>query len=170
MWLLKWILTRFGISVTISLPSFYTEETMGEQDFWREIHNYKSSEFDSPDLPGSGQYMDPVVVYACDRASDHYKAVTGKVLDITSAARSETHNKRVGGVKESSHTLNAKTRTYGAVDIGTPDSFARWCVLEAAMYWGLTRIGIGENFIHIDKDELRKPPKVVWHYYKKKKR
>ena len=50
-----------------------------------------------------------------------------------------------------------------AADIYTPDSVTRKKVLKAALDSGLTRIGIGSNFIHVDIDDA-KDQGVVWTY------
>ena len=73
---------------------------------------FKMSEFDSPDQPGSGELMEPVVVQALDIARDIY----GFPMKVTSGFRSVQHNKTVGGSPKSSHLLG------WAVDIAVPNS------------------------------------------------
>ena len=54
--------------------------------------NYE--EFDSPDIQGSGQLMDPELLDMIDKAREIY----GKPIHITSGYRTEDHNRKVGGV------------------------------------------------------------------------
>jgi len=76
---------------------------------------------------------------------------------ITSSWRSEEHNEKVGGSKNSSHL-----RGY-AVDIYCKHSVDRLLMLEALTSAGFTRIGVAKTFIHVDVDpEL--PNGVMWLY------
>lgn len=124
------------------------------EDIWPGIRHFKSKEFDSPDERGSGKNMKSLPVYICDFAREEY----GHPLHINSAYRTPEYNATVkGAVSDSAHTGGF------AVDISTPDSVARYCVLHEAMLWGVKRFGIGKNFIHFDTDP-EKPAKVVWLY------
>ncbi len=76
---------------------------------------------------------------------------------INSACRCETHNKKVGGKSTSSHL------TGYAVDIATSSSKGRFKILQALVNSGFTRIGVANNFIHVD-DDPSKPHDVVWVY------
>lgn len=51
-----------------------------------------------------------------------------------------------------------------AVDILCTTSANRLKIVNAALECGITRIGIGKNFIHIDADKSL-PQNVMWHYY-----
>jgi len=79
---------------------------------------------------------------------------------ITSAYRCPEYNKQVGGVPNSAHT-----RGY-AVDIAVDKARFRYMVISWLLDNGVTRIGIGDSFIHFDIDP-EKPKHVIWHYYKK---
>lgn len=57
------------------------------------------SEFDSPDMEGSGSNMDATLLDMLDSLREHY----GKPIRITSGFRTEKHNAAVGGVPDSSH-------------------------------------------------------------------
>ena len=74
---------------------------------------------------------------------------------INSAYRCENHNRDIGGSVNSSHMRGL------AVDIRTPDSRTRFKVLYGLIKAGFNRIGIYENFIHVD-DDTSKKPNVSW--------
>lgn len=76
---------------------------------------------------------------------------------LTSAYRCEKHNKAINGKRHSSHLAGI------AVDIFVEDSETRWKILVALKKMGFKRIGIGIDFIHADKDEL-KIKEVIWVY------
>jgi uncharacterized protein YcbK (DUF882 family) len=78
---------------------------------------------------------------------------------ITSGYRCPKHNKEIGGSPTSSHMKGL------AVDIACENSSDRYRIIEACINVGLKRLGIGENFIHIDGDR-DKVWQVVWTYYK----
>jgi len=114
---------------------------------------FNISEFDSPDMPGSGSNMDPTLLDLLDQLREHF----GKPIRISSGYRSQSHNKKVGGVDGSSHL-------YGyAVDIICSASRDRHRILQLAMDLGINRIGIANSFIHLDNDP-KKPENCVWTY------
>jgi zinc D-Ala-D-Ala carboxypeptidase len=76
---------------------------------------------------------------------------------INSGFRCPSHNKAVGGTIYSSHMAGR------AADINVPNSRARFKILESLVRAGFTRVGVGENFIHVD-DDPAKDPQVVWLY------
>ena len=51
-----------------------------------------------------------------------------------------------------------------AVDIRVDNSRLRQSLISAALDVGVTRLGIGDGFIHLDIDE-RKVTHVIWTYY-----
>ena len=73
---------------------------------------FSSKEFDSPDLEGSGINMSGELVLMLDEMSED----AGFPFKITSGYRTESHNKKVGGVSSSSHTKGL------AVDISCSNS------------------------------------------------
>ena len=115
--------------------------------------------FDSPDLPGSGRCMDRALV----RLLQGLERRTGYPVlrNITSAARSPAHNRRVGGVANSSHLIP----TCRAVDIHVPDRATQRRLAYAARELGIRRMGIGRTFLHLDNDP-RKTQDVAWGYPK----
>ena len=52
------------------------------------------------------------------------------------------------------------------MDIRCNTSENRLKIVKAALECGITRIGIGKTFIHIDMGErVGLPANVMWHYY-----
>lgn len=115
------------------------------------------SVFDSPDMPGSGNCMDPQLIFMLQQL----EAKTGYPIFswINSGARSPFHNKKVGGVSNSSH----KIPTCKAVDIKTSTKFIRNHLVSVARDIGFKRIGVGRTFVHLDIDNL-KSQYVAWGY------
>ncbi len=114
---------------------------------------FKIEEFASPDKEGSENMMEHQFLERLDLARDIY----GAPMIINSGFRTIEHNKKVGGVKNSSHLLGL------AADIHCSDSSKRFLMLEAFLDAGFTRIGIGSNFIHVDCDE-EKAQLIIWTY------
>jgi zinc D-Ala-D-Ala carboxypeptidase len=114
---------------------------------------FNLSEFDSPDVKGSGALMDDTFI---DMLIDA-RALANIPFIISSGYRTEKHNKKVGGVKNSSHLKGL------AVDIKCTDSISRFIILNALQQVGFNRIGIAKSFIHCDID-IDKPKNVIWTY------
>jgi len=114
---------------------------------------FKLSEFDSPDLVGSGEAMDKEFLSRLDQA----RSLCDIPFIITSGYRSEAHNRKVGGVSDSSHKKGL------AADIACTNSSARHIIVTALLKVGLNRIGIADTFIHVDRDSS-KPANVIWTY------
>lgn len=111
------------------------------------------SEFDSPDLPGSGANMDPHFLDMLDAIRDE----AGIPFRINSGFRTPLHNKLVGGKHDSSHLKGL------AVDIVSPDSSAMALIIITAVQHGIKRIGIGKTFVHLDIDASLPTPRI-WLY------
>ena len=112
------------------------------KDYWNEIKYFKPHEFDSPDEPGSGVYMEETLI----RALDYIRKELEAPLRINSAYRSESHNSFVGGVTNSQHRL------YKACDVHI-DSQEMGDKIEYFFkdYVGdICGIGRYNTFIHID--------------------
>ena len=114
---------------------------------------FKLSEFDSKDLKGSGQLMDETFMSMLNEA----RGVANIPFKIISGYRTYEHNKKVGGVKDSSHCKGL------AADISCVDSRSRFIIINALIQVGFNRIGIGKTFIHCDCD-VNKPKMVSWLY------
>ena len=78
---------------------------------------------------------------------------------ILSAHRCEKHNKKVGGVPDSSHLKGF------AVDIYAPNDNKRFLILYGLIKAGFTRIGVYNDFIHVD-DDPSKDKNVSWTKWK----
>ena len=122
------------------------------------MKNFNLKEFDSPDLSGSGLNMDKDFLSMLDNARDIAKTP----FKITSGYRTKEHNiaiyKKLGKKPiESSHLKGL------ACDIACSDSRARFLIINALLEAGFTRIGIANNFIHVDSD-CEKSQNVIWTY------
>jgi len=114
---------------------------------------FEYEEFDSPDIQGSGQLMDPKLLEMIDEAREIY----GKPIHVTSGYRTEAHNHKVGGVDSSSHLKGL------AIDVACVRSNDRFKMLTALIEVGFNRIGIASTFIHVDIDK-GKSQNVIWTY------
>lgn len=100
-------------------------------------------EFDSPDIPGSGkQEINQELVKVLDKVREDY----GKPMRVNSAYRSNEHNAKVGGVKNSQHRLG------NAADIhisnqGDGDRLEKLFIQHAGEECGIGRYN---TFIHLD--------------------
>jgi uncharacterized protein YcbK (DUF882 family) len=125
-----------------------------------ELRYFKLSEFDSPDLPGSGSNMKPEFLQRLDNA----RGIAGVPFKINSGFRTISHNKSLiarglPAAKDSAHTLG-----YAAdIAVSTTDNRERFKVLNALLQAGFTRIGIARTYIHCDCDPS-KDKEVVWLY------
>jgi zinc D-Ala-D-Ala carboxypeptidase len=82
-------------------------------------------------------------------------------ISITSGVRCSKHNSNVGGASSSSHVSGLAA---DIVCIGSGDRYKFLRNLIPAV----GRIGVAENFIHVDVDHM-KPTGVLWMYPPKKK-
>ena len=94
------------------------------------------------------------------RKLDEAREIAGIPFKVNSGYRTPFHNTMVGGVESSSHIKIPCC----AVDIKAEDSRTRFLIISAAIQVGINRIGIGNNFIHLDADKT-KSQDVTWHYY-----
>jgi uncharacterized protein YcbK (DUF882 family) len=117
------------------------------------VKYFEYEEFDSPDVQGSGQLMDPKLLNMIDEAREIY----GKPIHVTSGYRTEAHNRKVGGVDSSSHLKGL------AIDVACVRSDNRFKMLNALLEVGFNRIGVASTFIHVDIDK-DKSQNVIWTY------
>lgn len=121
--------------------------------------HFRLSEFDSPDLPGSGSiHMDRAFLYRLGVA----RSIAGIPFRINSGYRSPEYNRQLQerGYKTSPTSSHTKGL---AADISTKNSEERYLILQSLLLSGFTRIGLGKNFIHVDTDSS-KPQHVAWTY------
>jgi uncharacterized protein YcbK (DUF882 family) len=120
---------------------------------------FTTSEFDSPDKPGSGSLMSETII----EMLDDVRAKFGKPIVINSGYRTEKHNKKVGG-KPKTKTSKGSSHMYGlAVDIKCDNSSDRYHLIFLLQETGFQRIGVGNTFIHVDID-FDKSQEVMWTY------
>tara|TARA_R110002012_G_scaffold321773_2_gene551302 strand:+ start:171 stop:539 length:369 start_codon:yes stop_codon:yes gene_type:complete len=122
------------------------------------MNYFKFKEFDSPDLPNSGRNMDANFLELLDFA----RTIAGIPFKITSGYRTKAHNEalKAKGYSASPNSSHCKGL---AVDISIPDSSTRHKILTSLIEAGFTRIGISDNFIHVDADK-DKAQGVIWTY------
>jgi uncharacterized protein YcbK (DUF882 family) len=78
---------------------------------------------------------------------DFARELANTPFKITSGYRTKEHNRKVGGVPNSSHCKGL------AADIYCDSNRNRWRIIDSLIKARFTRIGIGKNFIHCDIDE-----------------
>lgn len=113
---------------------------------------FETKEFDSPDHKNSGVNMDSNFLELLNNARE----IAGIPFKITSGYRTPEHNKKVGGVQNSSH-LNGL-----AADIAIGSGNERYIILNALIKAGFKRLGIAKTFIHCDTDSSKS--NSVWTY------
>lgn len=123
---------------------------------------FRSSEFDSPDVPGSGvemQYgfIDKLIVL---------RRYVDRPFIINSGFRTQAHNKNLlaKGYKASIDSPHLKGL---AADIKILDSAFLYKLLKYCFYFKVRRIGISTkgNFVHVDiSDDKDKGQDIIWGY------
>lgn len=95
----------------------------------------------------------------------HLERAVGMELIINSGYRDPEHNHDVGGVDGSEHTYDPAE----GADVLCLRSVTRFKLVREALMCGVTRIGIGKDFVHIGV-ATDKPQAVIWHYYPTEKK
>mgnify|MGYP006253469129 FL=1 len=106
--------------------------------------HFETHEFDCPNLPNSGINMDSSFLQMLNDA----RSIAGIPFKITSGYRSVAHNKKIGGVQNSSHLIGK------ACDISIKSGQERYIILNALIQAGFRRLGVAKSFIHADNDSL----------------
>jgi len=89
---------------------------------------------------------------------DKLRGECGFPFIINSGFRTKAKNNSLSDtVKDSAHLEGL------AVDLSISDSFRRFILINKAILAGISRIGIGKNFIHIDISKTL-PQSVIWLY------
>lgn len=124
-----------------------------------DLKYFKLSDFDSPDIPGSGINMQKSTLELLEKARE----IAGIPFIITSGYRSPEHNEKVGG-KLKTASSKGSSHMYGfAVDIAVKNGSERFIILESLLKAGFSRAGVANGFIHADNDP-DKPNRVLWKY------
>ena len=112
---------------------------------------FNSSEFDSPDVPGTGKKMQHATLLMLCKARE----IADVPFKINSGYRTIAHNNKVKGVLNSAHLKGY------AADIATPNGKHQVKILIALRQAGFKRFGVYKNFIHVDNDPTKKQL-VAW--------
>jgi hypothetical protein len=119
---------------------------------------FKPEEFDSKDDPGSGKFMDPSLIEILDIMREE----CGFPFIVNSGVRTKVHNLEEGGKPNSDHLVKYDGYAHG-VDIAADTGVHRFKIVQSALSNGITRIGIGSNFIHLG-NWTGNPQNVIWTY------
>ena len=123
---------------------------------------FKLSEFDSPDEVGSGSKMNYTFLEKLDQA----RGLAGIPFKITSGFRTEAYQDDLTrrGYKTAKKGTSPHLKGLAA-DISVKDSRQRFIVINSLLLAGFTRIGIGDNFIHVDLSTYEgHRQNVIWKY------
>lgn len=100
-------------------------------------------------------------------ALETVRAFCGFPLVISSGCRCPTWNAHEGGAFNSAH-YTTPTKSCQAADIRCLYPRTRFQIFKAALAAGITRMGMGPDFIHLDISPVN-DPEVIWDYYPRKK-
>tara|TARA_R110000744_G_scaffold80412_2_gene157845 strand:- start:60 stop:440 length:381 start_codon:yes stop_codon:yes gene_type:complete len=125
----------------------------------KQYKNFTSSEFDSPDLEGSGENMKDEFMELLQDA----RTIAECSFRITSGFRTQAYHDDLGrrGYK-TSKGRSAHQDGYAA-DISCTDTKSRWLIINSLLLAGFNRIGIASNFIHVD-NHPDKTQNRIWTY------
>lgn len=107
-------------------------------------------------MKGRTSNLHPKLVDVLQRLEQHM----GFELDVNSGYRDPSHNVDVGGVPDSEHTYDPAE----AADVLCLRSVTRFKMVKTLLDMGITRIGVGQTFIHVGVS-TDKPQNVMWDYY-----
>ena len=114
-------------------------------------------EFDSPDVPGSGENMNHDFLELLDFAREE----AGVPFKISSGFRTQDYNKDL--LKRGYQASKTSSHLKGcAADIVCTDSVKRSTIVRSLINVGYTRLGIAKSFIHVDNDPDK--PDAIWLY------
>lgn len=126
---------------------------------WENVQHFKQSEFDSPDLKGSGAGMDPHFIYRLDAL----RCLVDKAFKINSGYRTPERNKLVGGEPGSAHL---KGLAADVATLGWTKEQRRDFIIYARKL-GFVGVGIAGSYIHVDT-MARGGVKAAWVYVRGK--
>jgi zinc D-Ala-D-Ala carboxypeptidase len=119
----------------------------------KDTRNFTSKEFQCPDCGLNN--MSQTMINTLQKIRDRL----GVPMHINSGSRCATRNKLDGGKPNSAHCKGF------AVDIAVPKAASglRYSIIAYALQEGIKRVGIGDNFIHLDIDPIL-PQNQIWIY------
>ena len=129
------------------------------RNYFVKIKYFKPSEFDSPDVPGTGIGINYDLVVILDRI----RHAIGRAIIINSGVRTIKHNRLIGGVDDSENLDG------NAADVNIPDSEFRYFFIFYALKYGIERLFIYERHIHVGIDH-NKPHPVIGYVKPEKQR
>lgn len=115
---------------------------------------FKPAEFNRCSPSCSIEDMDADFLALLDKVRED----AGIPLVLTCAYRSKSYDKAKGRSGNSAHTKGK------GADIKALSNQTRMKIVQAALKNGITRIGIGKTFVHIDNDKSL-PQGCMWDYY-----
>lgn len=104
--------------------------------------------------PCCGELPEPAVLLPFVARLQQARRVAAIPFVINSGYRCTAHNKSVGGKRNSSHLKGV------AADIKAVGNRNRFRIIEGLIMAEFKRIGIGDNFIHVDLDS-DKPQEIM---------
>jgi len=113
---------------------------------------FNINEFDSPDKPGSGELMKMDFLIQLEQA----RLSSNTPFIINSGYRTIKHNSKIKGSPTSSHLIGR------AADIKCTNPVDRINIIKGLIQAGFTRIGVADNFIHVDNDKSK--GNALWIY------
>jgi hypothetical protein len=119
---------------------------------WPGITFFTCSEFDSPDLLGTGELMNYLFVWQLDKLRFALK----RTIIIKSGYRTPKHNASVKGSYNSAHLRGLAT------DIHIPNNRYRYDIIKYCMFHNFPRIFIYKKHIHVDFDYSLPYPVFGW--------
>jgi len=123
-----------------------------------DLKYFTLKEFDSPDLPGSGDQMN----YKFLQKLDDARVFAGVPFKINSGFRTKKYNEDLIRRKYKASRTSSHLKGLAA-DIHCTDSDKRWKIINGLLRAGFRRLGIADTFIHVDLD-TEKSQNVIWKY------
>lgn len=120
--------------------------------FWECIPDFKKSEFDCKCGCGLNNISEKFI-----RKLQNARTYSDVKYMINSGCRCKQHNTNVNGSPKSAHLKGL------AADIRIENKLQRYRVIDGLTLAGFKRIGIADNFIHVDIDGSKKQ-EIVWLY------
>jgi hypothetical protein len=131
----------------------------GSPSEWADIRHFKPVDFSCKCGTCTGVPISLDLV----RKLDHIQEAIGLPLHVNFGVRCKAaQNKRNGGPSYSPHVPHGEAMVATAADIMCPNKEFRFKVLEAAFPMGISGIGIGPNYLHLEVDHP--DGKACWVY------